>query len=222
VAEQEQRFGSRPIVFYAYNAGSTLLTVLASEPRDGVFEFLRARTTPLGAAPWQWVNIVTSVGTTAVIVWALVRGPVHMPTIWVAVAALLVNASLGFLYVRDRIPSFAGLMYALCLYVSLEPIFTRLRADNARPVRLVAAISLCLLATGWGLRTVGAHVALRDAAWGSRQEWMTRTMQWSDDSSPEEVAAAKLFLDLKQQALAHDVPDPRLDAPWTYRWFERD
>ena len=47
-------------------------------------------------------------------------------------------------------------------------------------------------------------------------------MQWSDYSSPEEVAAAKLFLDLKQQSLAHDVLDPRLDAPWTYRWFERD
>ena len=58
VVTQHDRFGAFPILFYGYNAASALLTVLASEPRGGVFEFVeRLWQEGPGPAPWQWVNV---------------------------------------------------------------------------------------------------------------------------------------------------------------------
>jgi hypothetical protein len=220
VAQQERLFGARPFLFYAYNATSTLMTVLASEPRGGIFEFVRAMSRHTGVAPWQWINVITSVATTAMIAWAA-SDYRRTRLLGVAFTGMLVNAVLGFLYTRDRISSFAGLLYALCLYVSLGSIFEQLTKQR-RAIRFAAVLVLSAVSGGWAMRVAGAHVALRDAAWVSRQEWVNRSIRTSEASSAEELAAAWLFTNLRQQAVARDVHDPRRDAPWTYRWLERD
>ena len=50
VVTQERLFGRFPILFYGYNAASALLTVLASEPRGGIFEFVG---TDLARGSWS-------------------------------------------------------------------------------------------------------------------------------------------------------------------------
>ncbi len=69
---------------------------------------------------------------------------------------------------------------------------------------------------------VTTQFALRDAAWRAPQEWAARTVTVSESSSDDEIATAKLFLDMKKEALARSAPDPRADPRWTHEWFERD
>ena len=224
VVTQHHRFGAFPILFYSYNAASALLTVLASEPRGGVFEFVeRLWQEGPGPAPWQWVNVTTSLATSAFVVWAVPRLPSRgRREIAVACAGIIGNACLGFLYARDRIPSLAGVLYALCFYLSLAVAAERLAKDRARVVRAVAALSVLVLATGWTLRCIATQFALRDAAWLSPQEWAARTVTVTDRSSDDEIAAAKLFLEMKREAMARSAPDPRADPRWTHDWLERD
>ena len=224
VVTQYHRFGAFPILFYGYNAASALLTVLASEPRGGVFEFVeRLWHEGPGPAPWQWVNVTTSLATSAFVVWAVGRLPSRgRQEIAVACAGIVGNACLSFLYARDRIPSLAGVLYALCFYLSLAVAAERLAKDRARVVRAVAALSVLVLATGWTLRCIATQFALRDAAWLSPQEWAARTVTVTDRSSDDEIAAAKLFLEMKREAMARSAPDPRADPRWTHDWLERD
>ena len=224
VATQQQRFGAFPILFYGYNAASTLLTVLVSEPRGGVFEFVELiwQEGP-GPASWQWVNVTTSLTTSAFVVWAVGRLPSRgRQAIAVASIGIVGNACLGFLYARDRIPALAGVLYALCFYLSLTVAAERLANDRARVVRAVAALSVLVLATGWTLRCIATHFALRDAAWLNPQEWAARTVIVSESSSDDEIAEAKLFLEMKKEALTRSAPDPRANPRWTHEWLERD
>jgi hypothetical protein len=224
VPKQQQLFGAFPILFYGYNAASTLLTVLASEPRGGVFEFVdQVWQEGPGPAPWQWVNVITSLATSAFVAWAVGRITSRgRQEIAVACAGIVGNACLGFLYARDRIPSLAGVLYALCFYVSLAVIAERLARDRARVVRRVAALTVLVLATGWTLRCIATQFALRDAAWLNPLEWALRTVTVSEWSSDDEIAGAKLFQEMKKEALARSAPDPRADPRWTHEWLERD
>ena len=107
VATQQQLYGAFPILFYGYNAASALLTVLASEPRGGVFEFVqRFWQEGPGPAPWQWVNVTTSLATSAFVVWAVGRLSLRGRQ---AIArcnpsGIVGNACLGFLYARIGFP----------------------------------------------------------------------------------------------------------------------
>ena len=67
-AELQRRFGAWPYGFYAYNVVSSLLTVLFSEPRAGIWtipaEFVRGR-----VAAGTVINVVSSAVTTVIIGW---------------------------------------------------------------------------------------------------------------------------------------------------------
>jgi len=224
VPTQERLFGAFPILFYGYNAASTLLTVLASEPRGGIFELVgRILQGGSGPAPWQWINVITSLATSAFVMWAVPRLPSRgRREIAVACAGIIGNACLGFLYARDRIPSLAGVLYALCVYVALASVIVRIASGRSLLVRSMAALSVLVLATGWTLRCVATQFALRDAAWLAPQEWAARTITVSASSSDDEMAEAKLFIEMKKEAMARSAPDPREDPLWTHQWLERD
>jgi hypothetical protein len=167
--------------------------------------------------------VTTSLATSAFVVWAVGRLPSRgRQEIAVACAGIVGNACLGFLYARDRIPSLAGVLYAFCLYVGLAVAAARIANDRPLLVRWVAALSVLILTTGWTLRSVATQFALRDAAWLAPQEWAARTITVSESSSDDEIAAAKLFLEMKKEALTRSAPDPRADPRWTHEWLERD
>ena len=164
-----------------------------------------------------------SLATSAFVMWAVGRLPSRgRQAIAVAAVGLVGNACLGFLYARDRIPALAGVLYAFCLYLTLAVAAERLANDRARVVRGIAALSVLVLATGWTLRSIATHFALRDAAWLNPQEWALRSVTASECSSDDEIAEAKLFLEMKEEAMVRSAPNPRADPKWTHEWLERD
>jgi hypothetical protein len=65
-SELVERFGPRPIVFYAYNVATSALSVLLSEPTGGVFQVVRA--IRAGAvSPVMIVNLISSIAVTLLI-----------------------------------------------------------------------------------------------------------------------------------------------------------
>ena len=120
VAELQERFAGREWLFHGYNILATLLTVPFSEPRAGVFFAVDALFNGTPVKPWQLVNWVTSAGSTVLIGWIAVgwwrsRDVEGRGLILIGVVVLSLNAALGYLYTRDRIPALAGVYYALLL-----------------------------------------------------------------------------------------------------------
>ena len=64
----KQRFAAHPLPFYAYNIGGALLSILFSEPRNGVYSLAIARYAGV-AHPVVIINVLSSSMITAVIVW---------------------------------------------------------------------------------------------------------------------------------------------------------
>jgi hypothetical protein len=70
--ELATRFEHAVWMFWLYNSAATLFTVLFSEPRGGVFVFVRSLLEG-GAPPWMWLHVLSSTLMTAAIV--VSRGP---------------------------------------------------------------------------------------------------------------------------------------------------
>jgi hypothetical protein len=115
-AESAARFGDAPWLLWLYNVGSTVLTVLLSEPRAGRFQFVQALTVD-NVPVWMWLHVVSSVVTTAVVIAGLAairRRPQRDQIIAAFGGVLLAGGSaLAFLYTRDRIGLPAGIGYAV-------------------------------------------------------------------------------------------------------------
>src|SRR5258705_11827479 len=132
-AELQRRFGAWPYGFYAYNVLSSMLTVLFSEPRAGIWttaaEFARGR-----VAAGTIVNIVSSTVTTAVIGWFVVarRGAWTRRAfdrddqiVFVSLAVIVANAVISYGYTKDEIMGPAGVFYALAACVSVAVLLSR-------------------------------------------------------------------------------------------------
>src|SRR5688572_20253497 len=134
-AESAALFGTMPWLFWIYNVGSTVMTVLASEPRAGTFRFVSALKT--GTVPvWMWLHVVSSIATTAIVFGALpgIRARPYRDRLIVALGAVLIlgGSALAFLYTRDRIGLPAGLGYAMLVYVGFTAFLERPRQGNRR------------------------------------------------------------------------------------------
>ncbi|HZI27603.1 MAG TPA: hypothetical protein VFD64_05565 [Gemmatimonadaceae bacterium] len=211
-AESAARFGDAPWVLWLYNVGSTMLTVVASEPRAGRFQFVRALT--LSDVPvWMWLHVLSSVATTAVVVVGLagIRRRPHRDQVIAAFGGVLIvgGSALAFLYTRDRIGLPAGIGYAMVTYVAVSALLERVRSGRPFVPALVAALGLC-----WSIRSAEMYVALRDTAWDYRLEW----------DRGEAVSAGRqnqVIARMRQSALSHTPADAERDPRWTYILFER-
>ena len=212
-AESAARFGDAPWLLWLYNVGSTVMTVLASEPRAGRFQFIQALT--LDTVPvWMWLHVLSSIATTVVIAAGLVgiRGRPHRDRIIAAFGCVLIagGSALAFLYTRDRIGLPAGIGYAMLVYVAVSALL-----DRVRPGRLPLVIAVVtVLGLCWSIRSAEMYVALRDTAWDYRQEWDRR----------EAIRAGKqnrVIGRMRQSALSRPPVDAERDPRWTYILFER-
>lgn len=211
-AESAARFGDAPWVLWLYNVGSTMLTVVASEPRAGRFQFVRALT--LSDVPvWMWLHVLSSVATTAVVAVGLagIRRRPHRDQVIAAFGGVLIvgGSALAFLYTRDRIGLPAGIGYAMVTYVAVSALLERVRSGRPFVPALVAALVLC-----WSIRSAEMYVALRDTAWDYRLEW----------ERGEAVSAGRqnqVIARMRISALSHTPADAERDPRWTYILFER-
>src|SRR4029077_12858942 len=118
-AELQRRFGAWPYGFYAYNVLSSILTVLFSEPRAGIWtipaELVRGR-----VAGGTIINVVSSTVTTFIIGWfAAARRRAWRAGVFdrddqivlVSLAVIVANAVISYGYTKDEIMGPAGVFY---------------------------------------------------------------------------------------------------------------
>ncbi len=229
VEAQGELFGEHVCAFYLYNVSATILTVLFSEPRAGVYRGLEALVHGVSAQPWQIINWATSAVSTLLIgVW-LVRwsGLRADRRRLLALGAVVFagNCLLGYLYTRDRIPTLAGAVYAVFLAVAVADLVRSRARLQPGYRRVLATVLLVALGLGWGMRTVGTIVRARDQAWAVKDEWTDRYEHLEPSifagTPPDDRRTDELLEELRRRGVARTLPDPRQDPDWTREWFQR-
>lgn len=226
--ELQQRFGSQPLWFYAYNILASISSVLSSEPQDGVFETLYSWLHGL-PLPRVMIPVATSIATTALLVWAAARRALRRTafddtarTIVIFVLVLVANATISFAYAQDEIMSIAGTFYALAAFGAMRDAL--LRAPSLRPAASAGcAVLLCALATGWSVRAAGVHFVLRSQAAKHQVDWVALPGRWQRDNNwPSDPAEQRLILQLRDDAVHLTLPNTRAGGPrWVGRlWLE--
>jgi hypothetical protein len=234
-------FGDPPWLLWIYDVVATGLTVVLSEPRDGVYSFVESLLAH-DMESWRWFHVGLSTITSAVIVTGLalrsssLSGAVRRQAedalrssrsfrlqaeggrdrllIVVGLTLMLFGSGLGFLYTRDRIALSVGVGYALLLYVALAGLMDRIPAAGWR--RRFAATGLVVLAAAWVIRSGETLLQLRDTAWDYHLEWTTRL-----DEKSGATERTDLFNTLHEDAIRSTPPNPQRDPAWTYTLFER-
>jgi hypothetical protein len=212
--ESARLFANAPWLLWLHNIGATLMSVLASEPRAGRFQFIESLLRG-NVPPWMWIQVLSSVATTAMIGAVLlgIRARPHRDRLIAVFGAVLLlgGSVLGFLYTRDRIGLPAGFGYAMLVYVAVSAVLEH-RAQRWRTIPtalLIGALGAC-----WLIRVGNMYVALRDTAWDYRQEWTREQANAAVEQSP-------IVASLRTAALKRVPADPRRDPLWTYRIFQR-
>jgi hypothetical protein len=145
-----ERFGDNLLPLYVYNIASSISSVLFSEPRSGVFVFVRAiRGDQL--APRHFIQIGASLFATGLLIAYVVsrvrtgiRRPVTLADRHTVIFLLVLaaNAALSYVYTKDEIMSTAGAFYALP--VAGAAVYF-LRSWPLRPRTWQATAAVCLV-----------------------------------------------------------------------------
>jgi hypothetical protein len=228
-ADAVAALGGRSVYLYAYNIASSILSVLFSEPRGGIWEFTR-RLRAGAAAPWQWVHLVSSALTTGCLIWytaTRVRSWARWSftpqdrIVWVFAGVLGASAVMSFAYTREAVLGPAGVLYAMSVFVAGEALLARI--GRARRLTRAAVCAVLLVAsTGWSIRAAGLTYILRDSAFERRNDWamgveyLQRTGHMPGDDDGRALVDA-----LRDDALRRDVPSPRWAQPWLEPYVDR-
>lgn len=216
------RFADNPLPLYLYNIISSWTSVLLAEPRGGTWHFVRQLT--LGdVKPFFYINVVTSLVTSALIVYvtveacrALFRGTLTdrlrlVLLFWIILAA---NGVLSYAYTKDVIMSPAGAMYALAAFAAVTTLLER------RPIPSTALVIVCvLLSVGWTSRTAGLFYGLRYQAYRQANDWAFMKDIRMDELSP---AARPVVERLRRTMVTMEVPTPTfVRSPALERWIDQ-
>jgi hypothetical protein len=225
-AEVQQRFASNPLVFYAYNVGTSALSVLFSEPDGGVFETVRAWM--MGdVPPRMYVAVVSSCLSTVMIAWVVVarlRGGLaslrdeSTQLLAVSAAVVIGNSAMSFVYTKHEILSVAGCFYAVAAFAAGRHAIERLRHIAPGAMRVAIVILVASTATLWAVRSVGVHHMLRVEAFKVRNDWarLPPDVEGGDGRGP---AATTLVRQLRLDAVNTRVGNPFLVPRWYDRWW---
>jgi hypothetical protein len=214
------RFGGAPWVLWIYNVAGTMLTVLFSEPRDGVYSFVESLLAR-DMETRQWFQVGSSALTTLVIGAGLLRGwPWNDRDRLLVVAGcalLLFGSVLSFVYTRDRLGLAGGIGYALLLYVAVGSWLDWSGSGSGSGWKRQAVHGvLTLVAALWVVRGAETWLQLRDTAWDYHVEWTDRFLELGGAQN-----STDLMRELRTTALSKTPADVRLDPAWTYFLFER-
>lgn len=221
--ELVELFGNNPLPFYAYNIVSSLMTVLFSEPRSGIYVFVR----DLLDSKLQSGTILkvgTSVLTTGLMAWFASRRW-RSWTDWkleyedrvflLSIAVILANAAISFPYLKDAILNIASAFYALAVCMALRVLVTdlphaRLRTDRAAAVCvLLAAISI-----GSSLRALSFYADVRVRAFKAQADWVF-VDDWLREQHVAVTPQQRVLVDqLRTQMIAMRVPKVYFDPVW--------
>ena len=223
-AEIQQMFGGTRYVFYVYNVLASILTVLAAEPRDGVWR-LTAGVVRQEVDPALVVNVVSSLAASLLIarfawtrrhVWRTRTFDRRDQLVALFGIVLLANAAISYAYTKDVIVSPAGMFFAAALFAAGVDAVDRLsRPGAARAARAMAWAFLAVLSCGWAVRTVGLHAALSETSAKVRDEWAyvdEFMVRWGFSESDSRAVALKRHL--QDDAIVRHPAKPSIRQEW--------
>jgi hypothetical protein len=229
-AQIRERFGDNLWPFYAYNVASSALSVLLSEPRSGVWVFVRAiRGDQL--APRHFIQIGASLFATGLVMAYVVdrlrsgvARPVTLADRHTVIFAVLLaaNAAMSYVYTKDEIMSAVGAFYALPVFGAAVH-FLRRWPERPRPWLATAAVCVVCLAgsAAWATRATGVHHVLRSQAFVQRNDWTRLERDWRRDGNWDRYADQEtLIRELRHQAISTRVVNPRFAPGWMERVFD--
>jgi hypothetical protein len=228
--ELVQLFGNAPWKFYIYNIMCAALTVLFSEPRAGVFQFVQF--VMRGDAPaWSIANLVVSTLSTILIAanliprihrWRQSRFERDDVLMLMFVAMLAANSAISYPYLKEVVMSPAGLFYAVALFIALRDLLNRVR-EQPSAIGVWLAIPLFVLSTGWSLRAATLAQTLRASAFVNRNDWAAAEER-EDEVRPgwrrRHPDAERLVHQLRDEVVNMHVPQPYTMPRWTKTWFD--
>jgi hypothetical protein len=223
-SEQIERFGSRPLVLYAYNVSTAATSVLVSQPQAGRFTVATAwERGPL--PPVFIVQIGSSVLTTMLIAWYVCsRSPTgrrrwREPVPLTGFVVLGASAFLSYAYTKDEIISSAGVFYALAAYTAVRGLL------EARPpawfgVPLVVVV--LAVSSAWAVRSAGLHLRLRHGAFEARAGWAYVLSPVTPATWPKDPHTRQVVSRMRDEALLHATVAPAMLPKWTELWWGED
>ena len=207
-----------------YNVVGSVLSLLASEPRTGIYSLAVASKTG-ELHPVLPINLTSSLATTALIVWYGVRRWHIRRAAWtdadrlyvVSLMVMGVNTALTLPYMKDEIISDAGLFYALAGFVAIRELLDTL------PMRSKLAtgglvVWLTVVAGLWTFRTAGVHYILRYDAFKTRNEWVD-VLSADRSNWPSDPRALAITRDLRDEAILGGVASPTFLPHWGDRYW---
>jgi len=225
--ELQRRFGGWPYGFYAYNVISSMLTVLFSEPRAGIWtipaEFLRGR-----IAGGTIINVVSSTVTTAMIGWFVAsrrrawlqrKFDRDDQIVVVAIGVIVANAVISYGYTKDEIMGPAGVFYALAAFVAIASIVRGADLAGSRPRIAALTVIVAMTASGWVVRTAGLHYQMHLMAFYDRNEWVYVDDWLATQQSMPTAEGKALVQQLREDALVHMTINPYLLSSRLDQWF---
>lgn len=224
-SEIQQRFGDRRFVFYAYNVAASLLSVLFSEPRDGLFVATRAWRGG-DVHPQAYLTVLSSAVMTLTMAWAALHWWRRGSTLGrsgrlavIAVVILAANAALSFSYTKDDIIAVAGVFYAFAAFAAIRAALEFAQAGGVVRGVLVSVVLLAL-ASAWAMRSSGVHHVMNEHAFRTRNDWAELPMRWQQEGRwPKEPQALAVVERLRDLALQADMPNPQLLPEWRSQWY---
>ncbi len=212
-------FEHAPWLLWTYNVICELSERRPVGATRGVPTDSSKRSCEAGASTWQWLHVGSSLLTTVVVIVALAR---YRPTserdrllVAAGLALIVLGSGLGFLYTRDRVGLWAGIGYAMLVFVALATMLERLAQAGYATAATIGLVSV--LAVAWTTRTAETYAQLRDTAWDYHLEWTDNFEALGGPSQPQ----TELLTSLRAVALSKAPTDPRQDPAWTFALFER-
>jgi hypothetical protein len=225
-----ERFGDNLLPLYIYNVASSVSSVLFSEPRSGVWVFVRAiRGDQL--APRHFIQIGASLFATGLLlayVVARLRSGVRRPATLadrhtvIFALVLAANAAMSYVYTKDEIMSTAGAFYALPV-AGAAAYFLQKWPECARSWPATALVCVVCLAgsAAWATRAAGVHHVLRSQAFVQRNDWTRLDREWQRDGNWERYRDQEaLVRDLQREAISTRDVNPRFEPRWMERVFD--
>jgi hypothetical protein len=225
--ELERRFGQQPGVFYLYNVGTAVLSVLFSEPRAGVWgsTYNLLYRDELSIPPVT--NVIASVLGTLLLVWYAWRRRAD----WIAwrftrddqivaifVAVMLANAAISYTYTKDVILSPAGIFYAAALTVAVKTLIETGSTSASVTRRLALTIFLVVLSGAWASRAIGIHIGMRGTGAVVRNDWVY-VDDWIDAQGLKpDAEGLALKRQLQADAISKHPMRPIVLGEWV-EWF---
>jgi hypothetical protein len=225
-----EKFGTRPLWFYAYNIVTSALSVLFSEPRGGVFWVTRG---VVGGEPYYpaIVNAIASMCGTILLAyyawrrrrqWLALDFDYDDRLVLIFAIVLAANATISYPYTKDVIMSPAGAFYAVAVFAAARGVLP----DRVRPsgmIATVAATVVCAaLSVTWAVRFMALPMNLRESAYKVRNEW-AYVHDWLGEQTLEmrPPAEQQLLRQLREDAIYRHPAPPRLPAA-DNEWLDVD